>query len=217
MSFGYPETCDKCFDYVKTTFTSISIEGLSVKPFFQKGGGFKLMLIGQDPTIKINKDKKNEYRVKTVLMLDQDNGQLRRWLNSFFGVSKLDTMTIYATNVVKCSFSRMPSELKNGGRELLNHCFSNCKNYLKNEILSFSPNLVLSFGEPSHEMFSQIINVGLPLKMKDAFSGRFHSVSIDNFSTKYSPCLHIKTFRVAETYGKKVDNFKKLISEIETT
>jgi uracil-DNA glycosylase len=210
MNFGYPQSCDKCFDYVKNEFSSISIEGLRVQPFFREAGNFKLMLIGQDPTIRMDQE-----RVKTVLMLDQENGQLRRWLKSFVGESKFNSMTIYATNVVKCSFSKMPSELRNGGRELLNYCFSNCSGYLKKEILGFEPNLILSFGEPAHEMVLKIIKENLPLKMKEAFSGQFHSISINNFSTNYSPCLHIKTFRVAETYGRKVENFKILINGIE--
>ena len=37
---------------------------------------------------------------------------------------------------------------------------------------------------------------------------RLESVEIDDFTFDYSPCLHIKNFRVAETYGDKVKLFK---------
>lgn len=210
MSFGYPENCGKCFEMVQNGFEDIQIEGLKVQPYFKEGNNFKLMLIGQDPTIKENKE-----RVKTVLMLDQENGQLRRWLKGFFGASKFDSITIYATNAVKCSFSRRPSELKRGGRNLLHKCFENCSEYLKTEVKKFSPSLILSFGEPSHEMFTKIINEDIPLQMKDSFLGEFHRVSIDDFHVDYSPCLHIQTFRVAEKYGRKIEIFKDLINRIE--
>jgi uracil-DNA glycosylase family 4 len=212
MNFGYPDTCELCFEAIKNNFDMINIEGLNVRPFYQKGNKFKLMLIGQDPTIKEEQD-----RVKEVLMLDQENGQLRRWLKGIFGLSKFESITIYATNVIKCTFSRRPSELQNGGRELLNCCFLNCRQYLKNEVLAYAPNLILTLGEPSHEMFLKLVNEKIPVKMKDAFSGKFHEVSIENLKTYYSPCLHIQTFRVAEKYGEKVVNFKSMINSLNTT
>jgi len=211
MNFGYPNTCELCFEDIRNNFDMIKIQGLNVRPFYQEGNKFKLMLIGQDPTTK-----EGQYRVKEVLMLDQENGRLRIWLKGIFGQSKFESLTIYATNVVKCSFSRRPSELKKGGRELLNTCFSNCGQYLKNEILAYSPNLILSLGEPSHEMFLKLVNANIPIKMKDAFSGKLHEISIGNLKTKYSPCLHIQTFRVAEKYGKKVEDFKNLINSLDT-
>lgn len=211
MQIGYPNDCEKCFESVRNKFSEINIEGLKVKAYFKKGNNFKLMLIGQDPTIKESKE-----RVQKVLMLDQENGQFRKWLRNLFGASKFDSATIYATNTVKCSFSRMPSELKNGGRELLKECFKNCCEYLKMEVKNFSPNLVLSFGEPAHEMFRSIIKEHIPEKMNDSFTGKFHRVSIDGVSMEYSPCLHILTFRIAEKYGRRVEQFKELIYKIET-
>lgn len=211
MDFGYPVTCELCFEAIRNNFDMIKIQGLNVRPYYQHGNKFKLMLIGQDPTIKDNRN-----RVKEVLMLDQENGQLRRWLRGIFGKSKFESLTIYATNVVKCTFSRRPSELKKGGREFLNSCFLNCSQYLKNEVLAYSPNLILSLGEPSHEMFLKLVNGNIPTKMKDAFSGQFYEVSIGNLKTNYSPCLHIQTFRVAEKYGEKVESFKSMINALGT-
>ncbi|MFC2134443.1 uracil-DNA glycosylase family protein [Bacteroidota bacterium] len=211
MNFGYPDTCKLCIEAVKKNFDTIRILGLKVRPFYQPGMKFKLMLIGQDPTIK-----EKQERVKKVLMLDQENSQLRRWLKGIFGPSNFDSITIYATNVVKCTFSQRPSVLKKGGRELLNTCFSNCREYLIKEILMYSPDLILSLGEPSHELFLKSVTGNIPLRMKDAFSGKFYEITIENFQTHYSPCLHIQTFRVAEKYGVSVNNFKKLIKEYNT-
>lgn len=62
------------------------------------------MIIGQDPII-IN----NSERVKEVFMLDDSNTQLSRWLRNIFGESILNSITVYATNLIKCSFSSAPS------------------------------------------------------------------------------------------------------------
>lgn len=55
--FGYPTTCQRC--------ASVSQEGvaLRVKPYWRNGSGLRLLLIGQDPTIR-----RDPERVKYVLI-----------------------------------------------------------------------------------------------------------------------------------------------------
>jgi uracil-DNA glycosylase len=100
--FGYPKECNKCKDLPSCE--------LKVSPYYKIGGSFKLMLIGQDPTIF----KKPE-RVKQVLMLNEKNSQLTRWLRGIFGDNNFDDLTIYATNLVKCTFPNPPSTNDEGG------------------------------------------------------------------------------------------------------
>ena len=83
--FGYPKSCKKC------TNISASEPKLQVAPFYRLKGQLRLMLIGQDPTIY----RKPE-RVKHVLMLDQPNGQLSRWLKTLLGKKNYDSLTLYA-------------------------------------------------------------------------------------------------------------------------
>ncbi len=45
--------------------------------------------------------------------------------------------------------------------------------------------------------------------MKEAFTGELHHITAQGHTFFYSPCLHIQTFRVAETYSDKVKSFKK--------
>ena len=45
--------------------------------------------------------------------------------------------------------------------------------------------------------------------MQEAFTGNFKKVTIEQHEFDYSPCLHIKTYRVAEVYGEGVIKFKK--------
>ena len=201
--FGYPKECRRCAAF------SEHLE-LKVKPYFKPSGQVKLMLIGQDPTIR----EKPE-RVKEVLMLDDPSSQLSRWLKGILGDENFGSLTIYATNVVKCSFKRPPSETDKGGLAFLKPYFQNCKDYLTEEILLFQPAIVLALGEPAHNLttglFDNSEDVGK--RMKDAFTGDFRRVRLKNIEFDYSPCLHIQTFRVAETYGEKVKRFKEGINE----
>ena len=169
-----------------------------------------MMLVGQDPTVR----KKPE-RVKHVLMLDEPSGQLSRWLRDLFGPNKFERLTIYATNVVKCSFSKPPSDFDEGGLAFLSPYAEVCKQYLGREVGAFQPDLVLTLGEPSHKLFRYVLDrpdvVGED--MKEAFTGLFVRASIGGVAFDYSPCLHIQTFRVAETYGKRVDSFRAGLSQ----
>lgn len=210
LLFGYPESCNLCNESKNCSEKGLV---LNVEPFFQIGNDIRLMLIGQDPTIF---DKPE--RVKQVLMLDEGDkkgekkGQLRVWLEHLFGKEKFDNFTIYATNIVKCTFPKPPSQYK--GKKFLEPYFENCKLYLIEEVKNFKPTIVFTFGEPSHKFFSSIFEQGsekVHYDMKKAFTGQFYNVIINGHSFKYTPCLHIKTYRVAETYGKGIETFKEKV------
>lgn len=201
--FGYPLTCNDCKELNDKL-------NLTVEPFYKPGSKFKLMLIGQDPTIFNDPDRN---RVKQVLMLDDEKGQLRRWILDIVGKNHFEEMEIYATNLVKCTFDAPPST--KGGKKYLELFFNNCKYHLMRELKSFRPNLVFTFGEPAHYYFLSIITKSLiKEKMNQAFTGEIYNVKYDDFTFCYSPCLHIKTFRVAETYGEKVSQFKNSVNSI---
>jgi uracil-DNA glycosylase len=202
MNFGYPTNCYKCNTSNECEEKNLE---LNVKPFYQERNNFRLMLIGQDPTIFVKKE-----RVKQVLMLDEPNGQLRRWLENLLGKDTFGNFTVYATNLIKCTFPKPPSTYS--GKYFLKPYFEICKNYLEQEVLNFRPNLILSFGEPAHRYFSSIFDNSAEIgnTMQSAFGNdlKFFKAKINGFEFSYSPSLHIKTFRVAETYGKKIEKFK---------
>ncbi|MBP6977467.1 MAG: uracil-DNA glycosylase family protein [Bacteroidales bacterium] len=198
ITFGYPsqdcKECQKC--------------ELKVDAYYQQRGPVKLMLVGQDPTIF-----KDKNRVKHVLMLDDINGQLSRWLRNLFGNELFNDLTIYATNLVKCTLENPPSTMPGGGLNFLREYYANCKKYLEEEIKKFQPKILLTLGEPSHILFRTILDDPslIPITMQGSFSGIFTRVSVKEVKFDYSPCLHIKTFRVAEVYGESVKTFKKEI------
>jgi len=182
---------------------------LRVRPYFRKGAEVRVMLIGQDPTIS----EKPE-RVEYVLMLDQERGALTRWLREeVFGKKYFDSLTLYATNLVKCGFRELPSRL--GGLKFLRPYFENCKVHLAEEISRLQPTLVLTLGEPVHQLFMTTLDNrdNIAEDMKEAFTGRFVKAKFRGMEFDYSPCLHIKTFRVAETYGEKLKRFKRGLAD----
>ena len=164
------------------------------------------MLIGQDPTVAQKPD-----RVKEVLMLDEPNGQLSRWLKGIFGIHNFQSVTLYATNVVKCTFSSPPSRMLGGGLRFLKPYFQHCQQYLPREVLKFRPDCVITLGEPAHAMFASLLDNSNEIapKMKNAFKGALVRASLRGFEFDYSPCLHIQTYRVAEKYGARVESFKQ--------
>ena len=202
-AFGYPRECDRCAELGGAKLS------LRVLPFYHPGGTPRLMLIGQDPTIR-----RHPERVKYVLMLDQPNGQLSRWLRELMGPENLESCTLYATNLVKCSFAQPPSDTRQGGLKFLGPYFDNCKGYLAEEIGAFQPTLVLTLGEPAHRLFISTLDKGdmIAQRMKDAFTGAFVRGRVGGVEFDYSPCLHIQGFRVAETYGSGVNRFKEGLS-----
>lgn len=202
--YGYPIQCTKC---VNVSHHKIN---LRVAPYYLAGTGARVMLIGQDPTIF-----KQSSRVVRVLMLDQPTSRLSRWLRGLFGEDIFNTLTLYATNLVKCSFDNPPSVTAKGGLKFLRPYFENCQSYLREELTSFRPNLALTLGEPAHKLFVSILDNGnsVPVSMQQAFTGQFIKAKFNQLEFDYSPCLHIKTFRVAQVYGDSVKRFKTGLSE----
>ena len=201
--FGYPKQCIKCSQDDENPHQ------LKVKPYFCEVSGFRLMLIGQDPTIFHDSE-----RVRFALMLDEPRGQIRRWLRDLLGDGNLEKATVYTTNIVKCSFKKPPSQMRSGGLPFLSHYFGNCRQYLLAEIDAYRPELVITFGEPAHCLFVSCMSIAdcgnrsINTEMKKAFNGSLYSLVTSGHRFDYSPCLHIKTFRVAETYGPSVARFR---------
>lgn len=202
-SFGCPRECKTCASFAE-------VELRLVPPYFKEGRGLRLMLVGQDPTIKPEPD-----RVKQALMLDDPNSLLSRWLREdVLGEKNFGSLTLYATNLVKCAFPEPPSAYPQGALKFLRPYFKNCNGYLSEEISRFQPTLVLTLGEPAHKLFITILdNHGhIAEDMNDAFTGGFIRAKSGGVQFDYSPCLHIQTFRVADTYGDRLRRFKRALA-----
>jgi uracil-DNA glycosylase len=204
--FGYPllGECHTCREELNSSCV------LNVPAYYKQGSGPKVMLIGQDPTIR-----NENVKVECVLMLNKPTNQLYRWLLSMLGEDNYREATIYATNAIKCTLESVPNK-KAGGDKILRDHFNNCKNYLTLEVKKFKPDLVIAFGEPCHKLITEEFKISdnddSYEKMKIAFNGLLKEVKYDEDNKFiYTPCLHIQTYRVAEAYGDKVKDFKNTI------
>lgn len=201
-NFGYPSSSCKRCDALDSKVK------LKVEAYWKSGSKKRIMLIGQDPTIRNTKRE-----VKKVLMLDDKKGALGRWIQGF--IPNFDEHEIYATNVVKCTFEELPSAKAKNAHKFLEPYFDRCSKYLESEIINYKPQVILTFGEPAHKLFISILkDDNLRPKMKEAFKGGFYSVSFGGHKFEYSPCLHISTFRIAEKYGEAVIDFKTMMESL---
>jgi hypothetical protein len=110
---------------------------------FRGAGPIKLVILGQDPTIKaISKREK----IKTVLNLDT-NGSARSYLAGVcLGLGIDLKQNIYATNLFKNFFTSAPTEIKE--ISILKACLNPWLQLLIEEIAPFENVPVLTLGEP---------------------------------------------------------------------
>lgn len=79
-------------------------------PQTKRGTGLiKLILLGQDPTVK---DEASRVKIKTVLNLDKKGGLLVYLAGVAQGLGLDLNANIYATNYLKCFFTHPPTQIK---------------------------------------------------------------------------------------------------------
>ena len=93
-------------DPVLGTFVDIS---LPIPKIFRGSGPIRLVILGQDPTVKNEKARKS---ITTVLNLDK-SGSLRTYLLMVCGYLGIDLdREVYATNFYKNFFKHQPTQIK---------------------------------------------------------------------------------------------------------
>jgi len=104
-------------------------------------GEIKLIIVGQDPTVK---NEKSRNSIKTVLNLDRRNN-LYEYLS--YVAKRLDydiEQNIYATNLLKCFCAAPPATIPNAVKELTPYWIE----LLKNEIAQYPQAKIITLGEP---------------------------------------------------------------------
>lgn len=111
-----------------------------VKPFFGKDE-IKLIIIGQDPTIQNEKQRK---KITCTLNLNK-NGSLKNYIEKdiCFGLG-ITLENVYATNIFKYFYKEPPAKTFN---VLQNHLNENL-NLLVNELDKFPNVAIITLGEP---------------------------------------------------------------------
>lgn len=210
ICLGYPNSCSLCKskDQKYRNLFKGDLE-LRVKPF--RGNKPWIMLVGQDPTI-------SERQVDTVLDLANKGGRLYNYIfGEILGPLGVTPEMVYATNLIKCRFpnnqtpKRICERHKKTMKEFLQPFFDNCRKWFIEEMEEIQPRILISFGEPVHQLLIESFQWSIPKQMKDAFS---HVYQVHNpFSFTYMPCIHINS-KAHEHYQGLWDEFIKELSRV---
>jgi uracil-DNA glycosylase len=117
-------------------------------PPFKGSGEIKLIIIGQDPTIK-NKD--HRYKIKKTLNLDK-NGSLKTYISKICNSLGLEIENVYATNVFKYFYNDPPARTPD---VLSGHLNLNLE-LLRNELKIYPDLPIITLGEPVLQLLSNI-------------------------------------------------------------
>ena len=185
---------------------------------FQGTGEIKLIVLGQDPTVK---DAKARAKIKTVLNLDK-NGSVRAYLSGLSQKLGVDLQqNVYATNVYKNFFIAPPTQIKD--IDIFKTFLPAWLPILKNEMAQYEGVPVVILGEP---ILKALVKGNAPRQLKEYWgytpewkTGRFGSPSHikpdENFlgRTIY-PFPHQPALRIP-FYKKRMDDYIAYLKEKE--
>lgn len=125
-------------------FSENRVDGEKIVPPYIGGGEIKLVIIGQDPTVRNPKSRKN---ITCTLNLNKPKSALYRYIDGICSGLGITMENVYATNLFKYFYSTPPA----GTPEVLqSHLESNLK-LLKDELsdLNLSTDCpIITLGEP---------------------------------------------------------------------
>jgi len=208
---SFPKDCDVCVKAkVNTHLFHGNIE-LALRPI--KGTNPSVLLAGQDPTIA-------KGQVYSVLDLENTRGSLYKYIVAeILEPAGLKLDNVYATDLVKCRFpeNQTPKAIStNHGmtiKDFLSPFFYNCRHWFFQEAKEAHPKIILSFGEPVHQLLIKEFDWAVPTKMKDAFSN-IYKVSLLGHNTFYAPCIHINSKRhphYKNLWNKFIQNLREAV------
>lgn len=150
------------------------------------------MLVGQDPTVARGK-------IHTVLDLENTRGSLYKYIvGAILEPVGLKLDDVYATDLVKCRFpdNQTPSAVAKKHdmtiMSFLSPFFRNCREWFLQEVTGIRPKIIVSFGEPVHQLLIKEFGWAVPTSMKEAFSNTY-KVGVLGDSAYYAPCIHINS------------------------
>lgn len=118
---------------------------LNIPRAFKGTGDIRLVVLGQDPTVKNPAARKS---IDCVLNLDRD-GNLRAYLVRICGELEIDLeKNVYATNCLKNFFIEPPTELSERKIEVIEDSLAYWLPLLKEELAMYPHVPVIVFGDP---------------------------------------------------------------------
>jgi len=140
---------------------------LALRPF--KGAKPSVLLAGKNPTIA-------KGQVYSALDLENTKGSLYKYIvGEIHEPARLKLDNAYASDLVKCHLpnNQTPKAIsKKHGipmKDFLLPFFLNCRRWFLQEVQEIRPKILLSFGEPGHQLLPEEFGWTVPTRMKDAF------------------------------------------------
>ncbi len=187
---GFPRECNLC---VKAKTNKHFFQGdieLALRPV--EGSNPSVMLVGQDPTVARG-------QIYSVLDLENTRGSLYKYIvGTILEPVGLKLDDVYATDLVKCRFpdNQTPRAVAKkhgmGITSFLFPFFRNCREWFLQEVNVIRPKIILSFGEPVHQLLIEEFGWSVSTSMKEAF-GITYKVWVLGDDTYYAPCIHINS------------------------
>ncbi len=132
---------------------------LSLPEPYQGNGEIRLIVLGQDPTVKNPDNRKN---IKMVLNLDK-KGVLKNYLSDICGSLSIDLQkNLYATNIYKNFFIQPPTTIDD--IDIFSEFLDDWLPLLKDELAPFEQIPILSLGEP---ILAPLIKGDIPKKVRE--------------------------------------------------
>jgi len=207
---GFPENCDICVEQKVNAHLYHGTLKLALRPF--KGTKPSILLAGQDPTIA-------KREVYSALDLENERGTLYKYIvGKILEPAGFTLDSVYATDLVKCHFpdNQTPKTIAKKHRismkDFLFPFFLNCRRWFLKEVQEIQPKILLSFGEPAHQLLTEEFGWVVPIGMKDAFSN-IYEVKLLGDSTLYAPCIHITSKNVHVHYKNLWNRFVQNLRE----
>ena len=143
-----------------------------VPPFNKEGKDIKLIIIGQDPTIRNVERRKG---ITTTLNLDK-SGALRRYVEEICDGLNISLSNVYATNVFKYFYTIPPAQTF----EVLEKHFSTNLVLLEKELSNYPNCPIITLGEP---VLNLLVNKNAKVRDYWGYDAKTHK------STKAFKCV----------------------------
>jgi len=180
-------------------------------------GEIKLIVLGQDPTIKDSENRKN---IKTVLNLDKNRSVHAYLAGICNGLGIKITENVYATNLCKNFFIRPPTKINE--IDIFKEFMKCWLPLLKHELELFESVPMLTMGEP---VLTHIISRNVSNKLKDywGYTSDWQTGKAKSFQYIFAtenllervifPFSHIPTMR-KQFYKAKIKDYISFVRSI---
>lgn len=181
-----------------------------VPPYNEAGKDIKLIIIGQDPTIK---NEKQRCKINATLNLDK-SGAIRKYVEDICEGLKISLTNVYATNVFKYFYTIPPAQTFD---VMAKHLEPNLT-LLKKELAGFANCPIITLGEPVLKLLvdknAKVREYWGYDKKKGKTNGKFKYVSANDnkLNRIIFPFCHQPSIR-KDFYKKTLEQYTRFVKK----